>query len=123
MPAYIIAGLENQSFFDSYWVAVHFASGLIIGIGIHYWCGKKRWTVTPRLYWRSGFSLIILWEYFELILRFMQTFTDHAKYVAAAIVPDILFAPESLVNIASDLIVGAAGLLLVYLWRRNDRQS
>ena len=115
--------MENISFFDSYWVAVHFGAGLMTGIALILFFHHKNIQVTPKRYARYGISLLVLWEYFELFLRYADKYEWTAKNFFASFLPESFFAIESITNIISDLVVGSFGLFLVYQYYRLSSRT
>ncbi len=102
-------GVTNYSFFDSYWAAIHFGSGLLIGlliILIFRMVDKKR-------YFGFGMSLLVFWEIFEFFIRILnEYFPKSAEKLT--FIPETMFQSESIINILSDLILGYIGLAIIY---------
>lgn len=99
----------NQSMFDWPWSVIHFASDLIIGAIFSLLLG--RWRSSSRV-WLSGFLLLVLWELFEMWLRYIDV---HATEVANALrtfIPHSWFSIESWANSTGDLIIGGVGLFI-----------
>ncbi len=122
-----IYGVDNQSFFDSYWVIVHFVTGILVGYIIIYVNSYFNYKLTQRIYARFGITILILWEYFEVFLRYLNTRHLHLGAVLGTFLPHGFFEIESTTNIMSDLILGSLGLYVAvyYFWKYqdDDRQS
>lgn len=115
-------GVKNVSFFDSYWAAIHFGSGLVVGIGILAWARVRSRILTQRSYARIGVAILALWEYFELFLRFTEKYQIELPKLFTYL-PRGFFEIESLTNVISDLVMGGMGLLLIALythWHHYD---
>ena len=117
----VLFGVPNQSFFDSIWAAVHFSSGLLIGLAVIHYVAVRGGKLTARSYTRISLLLLILWEYFELSLRYMDRHRLRIAEYLDIILPKSFFEIESILNIASDLILGSIGLYLAYRYARSGR--
>jgi len=110
----ILYGIPDQSFLDSYWTAIHFGSGLLIGIALILYSRYQNKKIDPVTFGRNGFVLLLIWELFELSLRYMEKLELKLAEYLAIFLPRSFFEIESLINIASDLILGSIGLYLIY---------
>ena len=119
----ILFGVHNYSFFDSRWSAVHFSSGLLTGLAVYYYYQYKKSELSPQKYAKLGFVLLLLWEYFELILRYLDRYLPRIADVFKTILPDDFFTSESSINIVSDLVLGSLGLYLVYQYVRRPKKT
>lgn len=118
----LLFGINNQSFFDSYWAAVHFGSGLLLGIALLSVQSRGK-NLSGRSYAVIGISLLIVWEYFEVLLRLFERLQLTVPGFLAYL-PQSFFEIESTTNVISDLILGGTGLFLVYQARaRVPRKS
>jgi hypothetical protein len=116
-------GSINHGFFDSYWVIVHFAAGILTGLVILYYQKLKRKKLATSSYLLLGLTVITAWEYFEVVLRFAEKHDFRYLALLHTIIPNGFFAIESTINIISDLVVGGVGLTLAYLfWRQGGRR-
>ena len=99
--------LRNESFFDIMSLT-HFLSGL--GLGLLFTIFRKTF---QRIYFKLGILIIVIWELFEIFLRFLKVyyplFLEKLKFI-----PSGWASNESALNIGSDLIVGFGGLLIIY---------
>ena len=104
-----VYGVANYSFIDSYWSAVHFGSGILLGLFIILLIR----TVDKKRYYTLGLLLLVLWEAFEFFLRILgEYFPRSAEKLT--MIPDAMFETESAINIFSDLLLGMIGMALVY---------
>lgn len=118
----VLFGTENYSFFDSYWAVVHFTAGIVIGFSIIYYYRRRKKKLTSLLYARLGFVLLLLWEYFEILLRFSDRYELRLVNYLSILVPDNFFELESIINIISDLTLGSIGLFCAYhSWQRRTK--
>lgn len=102
--------LRNESFLDIMSL-VHFASGL--GIGILFFLIFKN-KLKKNFYFIWGTLLLIIWELFELCLRFLRIYTP-LFLEKLTFIPNGWASDESILNISSDLITGFVGLLIIYI--------
>jgi hypothetical protein len=117
-------GMHNQSFFDSYWSVVHFATGIIIGRGLIYLYHYLQRPLTNEAFKYIGFSSLVVWEYFEVILRYLDTRHVPLGEMLDTILPHGFFEIESSLNIISDLLLGGFGLFLAYyFWKRDGKEK
>lgn len=107
-------GVKNVSFFDSIWVFVHFGSGLLLGITLTLLFRLAKNPMSPRNYGRIGVTVLVLWEYFELFLRYAERYDAQLARWLATFLPPNFFEIESRTNIISDLCMGALGLTIIY---------
>ena len=110
----LLYGIENISFFDSFWVGIHFGSGVLVGIALIIYFNWRKIIITAKKYSGWGISILVLWEYFEVFLRYADRYNWSARRFFESFLPDSLSAIESLTNIMSDLIIGGFGLFLIY---------
>ncbi|MBI4092827.1 MAG: hypothetical protein HY420_02780 [Candidatus Kerfeldbacteria bacterium] len=94
--------------FDYPWSLIHAISGLIIGLLLKRLPPRK--AVTSRL--AFGVAILVLWEILEMLLRTINRSLPILASDLQRVVPRAFFAPESVANVAGDLIVGTAGLLV-----------
>lgn len=99
-------GYSNISFFD-YWSIIHFFSGLIVGSVFIYLKKKLKYLQKTKIYFAFGFCVLILWELIEVVLRIFKH--ENANGIIKA-----YMSSESYLNIFSDIIIGAIGLLIIY---------
>ena len=97
-------GITDKSFLDLYSIP-HFIFGLVIGLIFLF--------VKIENYFLIGIGVLILWEVFEGLLRYIKK--HHPKSVLIKILPDSLFGNESLLNIFSDIIIGSIGLIIIFI--------
>lgn len=98
----------NEAMFDLPWSAVHLFSGMLLGAGLS--IVFRRWTV--RKFWFTGLALIVAWELFEGMLRFLDANAHAAIAPFKTAVSGFAFAEESTANIVGDLLIGSIGLVL-----------
>jgi hypothetical protein len=95
---------------------VHFASG--IGLGLLFFVFSKE--ISKKIYYSLGLIILILWEMFEFFLRFLKVyyplFLENLKFI-----PSGWADKENFLNVGSDLIVGFAGLLIIYFIFKQPR--
>jgi hypothetical protein len=94
--------------FDWPWSAVHLLSGILLGSGLS--LIFRRWTA--RKFWLSGLVLIVAWELFEGMLRYLDANAHEAIAPFKRAVAGFAFAVESPANVSGDLLIGALGLAL-----------
>lgn len=118
----LLFGAPDQSFFDSYWTLIHFSSGIATGFAIIMAYRMNKRPLSARVYGRISLILLILWEYFEMSLRFFEKYNHPLAESLKVIIPKTFFGLESRTNIIADLTVGSIGLYLIYqyLCRRKD---
>ena len=119
----MLIGVHNYSFLDSRWSAVHFSSGLLTGLAIYYYYQYRKRELPSQRYAKLGFVLLLTWEYFELILRYLDRYLPRIADVLKTILPSDFFTTESSVNIVSDLMLGSLGLYLVYQYIRRPKNT
>lgn len=104
-----IFGIENISFFDSYWALVHFIAGLLIGVTLLVLKLKE-----IKKYIFIGSLILILWEVLEIYLRYLYMKGSAFISFLESFMPESFFLGESYINIISDLVLGSFGLLIVF---------
>lgn len=119
MDLSLLYGADNISFFDSYWVAVHFVTGILLGLLLLRFIAYLHEPVTAWIYTRYGFVCLLVWEYFEVVLRYFDQNEMPIGDAIALFLPKGFFEIESTMNIVSDLIVGSVGLYLAYRFRKT----
>lgn len=98
----------NETMFDWPWSAIHLLSGLLLGFGLS--IIFRRWTA--RKFWLTGLSLVVAWELFEGVLRYLDANVHEAIAPFKNAVAGFAFAVESPTNIIGDLLIGSIGLVL-----------
>jgi len=117
----LLFGTPDQSFFDSYWTLIHFFSGVSTGFAIIMVYRMHKRPLSARVYGRTGVLLLILWEYFEMSLRFLEKYNHSLAEGLKVIIPNTFFGLESRTNIIADLAVGSIGLYLIYQYLCHHR--
>ncbi len=102
--------LRNKSFIDIMSLN-HLGSGLFIGILFFIFLKKK---IKKNFYFIGGSILLIIWELFEISLRFLKKYYP-LFLQKMSFIPSNWTLKESYLNIVSDLIVGFIGLFIVYI--------
>lgn len=117
----LLFGTPDQSFFDSYWTLIHFFSGVATGFAIIMAYRMHKRPLSALVYGRIGVLLLILWEYFEMSLRFLEKYNHSLAESLKVIIPKTFFGLESRTNIIADLAVGSIGLYLIYQYLCRHR--
>jgi putative Mn2+ efflux pump MntP len=124
MDLSLLYGVHNKSFFDSYWSAVHFLTGIGVGSSILYLLHYFKYPVSGKIVARIGCTILLVWEYFEVILRYLDTRHLYLGTMLDAFLPHGFFEIESTTNIVSDLILGGLGLYVVYyFWKKDEHHE
>jgi general stress protein CsbA len=105
----VIFAFVQEGFFDSFWVAVHLATGM--GLGALLPIIVRNWKVikSRRDIWMFALLLLIAWEIFEVGLREVP---QSIQGIVSRVVHKGYFEDESIVNIIGDIIVGMVGYVL-----------
>ncbi len=106
-------GISDSSFLDIYSI-IHLVFGLIIGIILFLIPLESNWLTKKENYFIIGFIVLILWEIFECLLRWIKKYYPDLTEKLMSFLPDCWFAKENLLNSFGDLIVGLVGLILVF---------
>ncbi len=104
----------NKAFID-WFSLIHIGSGLLIGIVMKLGYYKFGWFGETKVYILTGLLVIILWEIFEITLRYIKKYYRKTSKFLLKFLPGHVFLREGEINIFSDVIFGICGLLLVYL--------
>lgn len=110
----LLYGVENISFFDSYWAIIHFASGLALGI-IFFILNSRFPRFGKKYYFAWGTLVLLIWEGFEIVLRLVDEGFPELARMFKNYIPEVFFEIESPLNVTSDLILGLLGLAVVYI--------
>jgi len=105
-------GISDKSFLDLFSIS-HFALGFFVGLILFIF--QKKIIVRPELFFIIGFVVLILWEAFEQLMRFINHHYPELAKSLIKIFPDCWFAEESLLNITGDLFTGLIGLIVIFI--------
>lgn len=106
-------GIPDLSFLDFYSIS-HFAFGLVVGIIFFLIPSKSNWLIKKENYFVIGFIVLILWEIFEHLLRYIKKYYPNLTEKLMSFLPDYWFAKESLLNSIGDLFIGLIGLIMIF---------
>ena len=105
---------KNKAFIDWYSV-IHMGSGIFIGIGMKLLHYRYGWFTETKTFILTGVLILILWEIFEITLRYIKRKDKQTYKWLLKFLPGHIFLREGGVNIISDIIFGTCGLLIIYL--------
>ena len=101
--------------FIDYYSLIHILAGILIGLVLTLAYYDYGWINGFRKYIITGVSLLVLWEVFEVCLRYIKKYNNKLYKWLLKFLPGYIFSRESVVNITGDIIIGAAGLVIIYL--------
>lgn len=104
----------NKSFFD--WFALaHFMTGVLTGILLILLRFRYDFLDNFKNFILTGLIILLVWEVFEISLRYIKGGYRKLYKFLIRFLSKHIFSQESKVNIVGDIVIGMAGLLLVYL--------
>lgn len=93
---------------------IHISSGILIGLILKIIYYNYGHFGNLKSYVTAGMVLIVAWEIFEIALRWVKVKHKKIYKFLLKFLPGYIFLREDKVNIISDIIIGASGLIATY---------
>jgi|GEM_PF-3463668 len=106
-------GITDVSVFD-YWTIIHLASGICLSSYLAVMLSRSDNPRRRTAYFSVGMGIIFLWELFEMVLRLIEYNDPVLAETLKNYLDPGFFGVESILNVASDIAIGATALVAMY---------